>query len=75
MCWLVVALVTVGVIGNVLLSLNPAQVAGRLSTRATLFLVAGALLLAVALIHRALPDSLCCGSAPGQVQEAIQLAR
>ncbi len=73
--WSVVLVVAASAALSTVMSLWRSRFAGHPSARASLFLVAGLLLLVVSAINRSLPAaSVCCGSGHGAIQEATQLA-
>ena len=73
--WSVVFVVAANAVLSTAMSLWRSRFARHPSARASLFLVAGLLLLVVSAINRSLPAaSVCCGSGHGAIREAIQLA-
>ena len=73
--WSVVLVVAASAVLSTVMSLWRSRFASHPSARASLFLVAGLLLLVVSAINRSLPAaSVCCGSGRSAIQEAIQLA-
>lgn len=75
LAWSVVLVVVAGALMSIGRSVWQSRFARYPSARASLFLVAGLLLLAVSAVNRSLPSaSVCCGSGHRAIQEAIQLA-
>ncbi len=73
--WSVICVVAAGTVLSIGRSVWQSRFARYPSARASLFLVAGLLLLSVSAINRSLPSaSICCGSGHRAIQEAIQLA-
>lgn len=76
LAWLVVSIaagVALVIIGQ---RLRRSRSGRQATSAASVFLAVGLTLLAVAAVRHAVPgESVCCGSGPANVREAIQLAR
>jgi hypothetical protein len=74
--WLVVAGVACLAVVSALREIRRSRRGGGSTSVIAAFLVAGVMLLAVGAVRHSLPGpSVCCGSGPANVREAIQLAR
>ena len=74
--WLVVLVVAGGALMLTLRVASGGHAAAQRSGRATMLLVAGILLLSLALIRDSLPQySMCCGSDAARIQEALRLVQ
>ncbi len=75
LAWLVVIVAASATFMGVFRGSWASRVRAHSTSYASLFLVVGLLLLAVGAVQRALPAaSMCCGSGPANIREAIQLA-
>ncbi|MFZ0180719.1 MAG: hypothetical protein WAL84_12740 [Candidatus Dormiibacterota bacterium] len=75
LAWLVVVVAAGATFLGVFRGVRASRVRAHSTSYASLFLVVGLLLLAVGAVERELPAaSMCCGSGPANMREAIQLA-
>jgi hypothetical protein len=75
LAWLVVVVAAGATFMGVFRGIWASRVRAHSTSYASLFLAVGLLLLAVGAVERALPAaSMCCGSGPANIREAIQLA-
>lgn len=75
LAWLVVVVAAVATFMGVFRGIWASRIRAHSTSYASLFLVVGLLLLAIGAVQRALPAaSMCCGSGPADIREAIQLA-
>lgn len=76
LAWIVILVAVCAVVISLMHAVARSQRGQEASAVARILLAAALVLLVVSAVHRLLPStSVCCGSAPAAIREAIQLAQ